>query len=85
MIFQLFAVYDRVALTYLRPFITPAIGPAVRNFVDEVNRSDQANPLFVHPDDYVLRVIGTYDDETAKISQSVEPFDVSDGAIVKIR
>lgn len=72
-IFVMVAVRDRVADVFNTPYSVPHVGMAVRSFSDEVNRADEANMLYKHPDDFDLYQIGTYDDSTAMITQDVQP------------
>lgn len=58
----MFAVKDRAADAFGRPFFCATDGIAVRSFMDEVNRADKENPLYQHPDDFDLFVLGTFDD-----------------------
>lgn len=60
------AVRDRAADAYMRPFFVPTIGMAVRSFQDEVNRANVENPLFAHPEDYDLYVLGVFDEDTGR-------------------
>lgn len=56
------SVFDRAADVYNRPFHVPHRNVAVRDFTDEINRSDAQNPLSKHPDDYDLYLLGQFDD-----------------------
>lgn len=58
------AVFDTASQLYGQPMFVAARGQAVRSFTDEVNRSAQDNPLFMHPEDWELYLLATYDDET---------------------
>jgi len=66
-IFKLCSVFDHAAQVFARPFPVVAGGQAIRDFTDEVNRVADDNPLYKHPDDYTLYVIGTFDDSTGFI------------------
>lgn len=57
-------VKDRAAEVYNRPFFVPHRNVAVRDFTDEINRSDAQNPLNKHPDDFDLYLLGQFDDNT---------------------
>lgn len=56
------ATFDVASQLFGRPFTVRAVPEAVRGFIDEVNRADQQNPLFQHPGDFELWVLGTYDE-----------------------
>jgi len=58
------SVKDRAADAYGRPMFVPSVGVAIRSFSDEVNRKDQENQLFNHPDDFDLYELGEFDDNT---------------------
>lgn len=64
------AVFDSAALAYGQPFFVPAIGSALRSFTDEVNRKAQDNALAMHPEDYTLHMLGTFDDERGVFDQT---------------
>lgn len=55
------AVRDRAVDSFMQPIFVRAVGQATRSFVDEVNKPD--SPMFAHPEDYDLYMIGDYDDE----------------------
>lgn len=58
------AVFDSAVNTYGQPFFVPAVGAAVRSFIDEVNRKAADNQLNQHPDDFTLFHVADYEDET---------------------
>lgn len=58
------AVRDKAMEAYMRPFFVPARGMAVRSFADEVQRAAQDNPIYMHPGDYDLYDLGSFDEET---------------------
>lgn len=60
------AVFDSAVMSYGQPFFVPAVGAALRSFVDEVNRADKDNSLYNHPEDYVLFHLADFDDETGE-------------------
>lgn len=67
------AVRDSAANAFARPFVVPTPGMAIRSFTDEVNRRDEANSMFKHPDDYVLFELGSFDDESGVITSLPSP------------
>lgn len=61
---QVVAVYDSALDAFSRPFFVPTTQIAVRSFTDEVNRASPDNPMAKHPDDFVLYLVGLWDDVT---------------------
>lgn len=67
--YQVIAVRDRAANTYMRPFVVNHLGQAIRSFADEINRNAPDNlTMYQHPEDFDLYHIGTYDEDTGKIA-----------------
>jgi len=66
MLLKVVVVRDRAADTFAQPFFVPALGLAVRSFGDEVNRKDSNNAISVHPEDFDLYELGTFDDSAAR-------------------
>ena len=60
------AVFDQCVSAYAKPFFVPTDRAAVRSFVDEVRRQSPENLLFVHPEDYSLYKLATYDEDTGR-------------------
>jgi len=58
----IYSIYDAKAQAYGQPFFSPRNGTAIRAFTDEVNRADERNPFYKHPDDYSLFHMGDWDD-----------------------
>lgn len=57
-------VKDSATELFGQPFFVPAVGAGLRDFIDQVNRRAEDNPLFQHPEDFYLYHLGEYDDET---------------------
>lgn len=55
-------VQDVKSELYAAPMLFVNEADAVRNFADAVNREDANSMLYLHPEDYHLFRIGTYDD-----------------------
>lgn len=66
------AVFDSAVQVYGQPFFVVSTGGAVRSFSDEVNRADANNQFNKHPDDFDLRFLAYYDDETGEFSSLAE-------------
>ncbi|WNK14868.1 MAG: nonstructural protein [Microvirus sp.] len=61
-------LWDSAVQAYTRPIFVQAAGQALRSFIDEVNRADKDNNLHNHPEDFELRYLGEWDDETGAFS-----------------
>lgn len=61
------AVFDLCVGAYAKPFFVQSEKAAVRSFVDEVRRQSPDNLLSVHPEDYALYKLGTFDDDQGKV------------------
>lgn len=61
MILQIYAVKDSATDQFGSPMFLMAAGQATRSFVDQVNKQEQDNPLYMHPDDYSLYHLGEFD------------------------
>lgn len=77
---KVLAVRDRAVDAYGSPFTTPAIGQAVRSFVDEVNR--EGSPFFMHPEDYDLFLLGEFDEQAGRLI-ALDPRQVAIGKDVR--
>jgi len=60
MIRSIVAVRDLALGAFLPPFFVPSVGIAVRQFGDEVGKSD--SPMHGHPSDFELFHLGNFDD-----------------------
>ena len=81
---KIFAVRDQAVDAFNRPFFSPSRGLAVRSFTDEVNRSDPANPMYAHHEEFVLYELGQFDEETG-IFETINPLIVCYASSVAIR
>lgn len=81
---EMLAIHDRAADAYGRPMFLPSIGVGIRSFSDEVNRSDKDNNLYMHPDDFDLFHLGTFDDISGQFVIFDLPQQVAIGKQVKI-
>lgn len=77
---QVLAILDRAVAAYGRPIFVPTNALAMRSFEDEVNRVDVNNPMNVHPNDFALFVIGSYDEETGRFENLDVPFRLSEAS-----
>lgn len=66
------AVKDMALDAYAPPMFVPHVNIAIRSFTDEVNRADQQNQLYRHPDDFLLYHMGNYDTDNGKFIQNDE-------------
>lgn len=58
------AVFDVQAQMFQRPFFVTTQGVGMRMVADEVNRGQQDNMLWLHPEDFRLFVLGSFDDNS---------------------
>ena len=63
------SVFDSATQLYGSPIFVVSRGSAIRAFLDEVNRSSQDNALFAHPEDFELRLLSEFDDETGVVAE----------------
>lgn len=61
---KLFVVYDTKSETYTPPQAYNALGEALRSFTDAAN--DKNSMVGLHPEDFSLFEVGSYDIQTAK-------------------
>lgn len=67
MIHKIYSVYDSKAQTYTPPFFQHQEAMALRTFTDCCN--DPGHTFGMHPDDYTLYHLGTYNDNSGTITQ----------------
>ncbi len=66
----LLAIFDVKADCYLPPFFAPALAHGMRTFSDFANDLD--TPIGMHPSDYTLFHLGTFD-KTTGLLESLDP------------
>lgn len=66
------AVFDSAIQAFGQPIFVPAIGAGVRSFSDETNRAAADNQFYAHPEDFELRYLADFDDETGVFSTPAE-------------
>lgn len=59
----MYTVFDTAASAYLQPFFTTSTGLAIRSFQDAIN--DPNHQFSKHYTDYVLYLLGEFDDVNA--------------------
>ena len=79
---NIYTVYDIKAQVFMNPMFTFNHEAAIRTFTDCVNQQDHA--FYQHPEDYQLFFLGTYDQDTGKITP-VGPEHIADGHFVVSR
>lgn len=67
------SVRDAVADMYGNPFYCVSTGMAVRSFTDMVNRSEDGNQMNLHPEDFALFELGTFDTDDATFTLLERP------------
>lgn len=65
--------FDQAAGVYARPFFPVSRGMALRLAADEVNRPAEDNPLYRHPGDFGLFLLGEMDDNSGLIVPLTPP------------
>lgn len=68
---KIFSIRDSKAENYLQPFFNKTHGEAERNF-RELARDDKSI-VSKYPEDYDLYFLGTYDDNSGKLSPADTP------------
>lgn len=63
------AMWDNAANCFGQPGFYATSGVALRSFTDEVNRVSDDNPLYKHPVDFSLYLLGYFDDVTGEFEQ----------------
>jgi hypothetical protein len=76
-------LFDNVANIYKDPFYPPTKGVALREFQDAVNNPKNGQ-LFNHPSDFDLFVIGSYDEQTGKLTVLDVPEKLANCASLKL-
>lgn len=71
MILQAFSIYDSKAVAYAPPFFMARPELALRAFRDLA--ADPQSQISKHPEDYVLFLLGSYDDETGLLKAAGMP------------
>jgi len=69
MLMKVFSVRDMKTEAFLQPYFSPTVGSALRAFGDACGKSD--SPFYLHPNDYVLFEIGSYDDGTGSLDKLI--------------
>lgn len=67
------AIYDAAAAAFSRPVFVASRGLAVRSFQDECRRVAPDNMLNSHPEDFVLHLLGTFDDSNGQFHLQAQP------------
>lgn len=66
-----FMVRDRATETFGTPMFLVSRGQAIRSFSDEVNRKDEQNQLYQHPDDFDLYECGEFESESGEFQTAI--------------
>ncbi len=77
MIHKIFTIHDQPAKAYLPPMLMHQTGMAIRAFSDALK--DPTHAFAKNPADYTLIEIGTFDDESAKITTLEVPISHGSG------
>lgn len=71
MIMKICSVHDGKAEAWAEPMYYRAVGEAIRAFEDAANKKD--HPVGLHPEDYALFELGSFDPVTGQIDPLVPP------------
>jgi len=82
--YKVFAVYDRIAQIYGVPNFNNSKGSTIRAFTDMVNKAEENNQFYQHPDDFDLYYLGEYNDADGVFTMEDKPELMARGANVKI-
>lgn len=85
--YKIVTIRDRVSDLFGQPSFVNNIGGAIRSFGDEVKRpssEQRPNPIFDHPDDFDLYLLGEYDDELGVFVNEERPRQIAVGKDYKV-
>lgn len=68
---KLYSIYDKVCCEYNPPFVCKNMATAIRNMRDSLKDAKQSI-IAMHPEDYVLYEIGTFDKDTGIVSHACD-------------
>lgn len=83
MITIVLCVMDVQAQAFQRPMFFAARGVGVRMVADEVNRAAQDNLLYMHPEDFRVFELGSWDDKSGLFQCHPQPLLVVDCGALK--
>lgn len=63
---KIVCVYDKALEAYLNPFVCPALGGAIRSFMDETKNPEST--VHSHKEDYTLHLIGYFNINTGALT-----------------
>ena len=64
MILHIYALRDIKLANFDRPMFMQTEGQMIRALTDQVNNADKDNALYMHPEDFELYELGTYDTDS---------------------
>lgn len=67
------SVKDEKAGMFARPFVLQSVAVAIRSFQDEVNRKDDNNLMYSHPNDFALFQVGEFDEVSGALISVLPP------------
>ncbi|WNK14999.1 MAG: nonstructural protein [Microvirus sp.] len=80
---QIVAIRDIKADLFAQPAFTSSLGASIRDFGDRCNKPDENNLLYLHPEDFELYHLGTYNDDNAKFTLLDQPKQIATGGNYK--
>lgn len=75
------SIHDTKAEAFSQPMFFQAVGQALRAFIDAVSDGDPKSNFAMHPEDFNLFRIGTFDDQTGEIIPE-PPFHLGNGRVL---
>lgn len=84
MILNIFVIRDRATDMYGTPMFMVSAGQAIRSFGDEINKADDKNQLYTHPDDFDLYSLGYFDTNSGQFVTTA-PEQIAIGKNLKLK
>lgn len=84
-VYVVVSVRDRAVDAFGRPAFVAAVGAAIRSFQDELNREHGDNQMWLHPDDFDLYELGSWDDHNGVMLQLERPRQIAVGKQLAVR
>lgn len=81
MIQQVVACYDKKARAFMHPFYASHVDVALRSFKEAANTP--THQVCVHPEDFALYHLGTFNDENAQFTLAAQPVHLAEAIQLK--
>lgn len=80
---KVFTVFDMKMQFFAQPFFEQQEASAIRSFSDAVNDANPKNMWYLHPEDFQLYCIGTFDNETGVLESQLPQVLVNASALYR--